>query len=88
MARELLRLGLALLLGTALGLFYRSKADVEGEIWLIVDTAAEPAGEDGARQEAPARGTLMVEWQEEESVAHFYVDGPGVGEGGECTVRF
>lgn len=77
---------------TALGLFYRTNADVEGEIYLAVDTAAEPAAEDGAQdgaqKEAQAHGTLMVEWLEEESVAHFYVDSPAAGEGGECTARF
>ena len=73
---------------TALGLFYRTNADVEGEVYLAVDAPAEPAEEDGVQKEAPAHGTLMVEWLEEESVAHFYVDSPAVGEGGECTVRF
>ena len=33
-------------------------------------------------------GTMMVEWLEDESVAHFYVDNPGVAEGGELFVRF
>lgn len=55
------------------GLFYRNNADVEGEITLSY------TGNDG---------TMMVEWLEDESVAHFYVDNPGVAEGGELFVRF
>lgn len=55
------------------GLFYRSDADVEGEVYLSY------LGNDG---------TMMVEWLEDETVAHFYVDNPGTAEGGELFVRF
>ena len=33
-------------------------------------------------------GTMMLEWLEDDTVAHFYVENAGVAEGGECTVRF
>lgn len=33
-------------------------------------------------------GTLMLEWLDDNRTAHFYVQDPGVAEGGECTVRF
>ena len=32
-------------------------------------------------------GTMMLEWLDDGDTAHFYVDNPGTGEGGECTVR-
>lgn len=57
---------------TAGGIFYRSDADVEGAI-----TIAYASG-----------GTLMVEWSDDEREAHFFVEGPGVGEGGDVYVRF
>lgn len=75
-----------------LGLFYKSNADVQGEVLLGVD-AATVAPQDAATLAAlqsaqAARGTLMVDWLEEETVARFFVDHPGVAEGGECRVRF
>ncbi len=54
------------------GFFYRSDADVEGAV-----TASYV---DGA--------TLMVEWSDDESEAHFFAAEPGVGEGGDLYVRF
>lgn len=78
----------------ALGLFYRSDTDVEGEIYLAItdivsqsefesasETATEPQGE-------TVRGTMMVEWLDDEATAHFFVENPGVAEGGDCYVRF
>ena len=56
----------------ALGIFYRSDADVEGEVYMGFTSKAE----------------LMAEWLEEESVAHFYVKDPGPGDGGEFTLHF
>ena len=55
------------------GLFYHSDADVEGEVRLAL---------------AGGSSTMMVEWLKDETVAHFYVDNPGVAEGGEMFVRF
>ena len=52
--------------------FYRNNADVEGAV-----TVAYAGG-----------GTLMVEWSEDEREAHFFVDDPSVGEGGDLYVRF
>lgn len=52
--------------------FYRNNADVEGQV-----TIAYSGG-----------GTLMVEWSEDESEAHFFVQDPAVGEGGDLYVRF
>ena len=73
----------------AWGPFYRSNADVEGEIYLAYEAPAAPATEEGAEQKyQPVRGTLMVEWLNDEASAHFYVKDPGVAEGGECTVNF
>ena len=54
-----------------LGIFYRSDADVEGEVYMGFTSKAE----------------LMAEWLEEESVAHFYVKDPGPGDGGEITLH-
>ena len=69
-----------------LGLFYRSDADVEGEVYLNYRDGIAPAtGEDGT---AGPIGTMMLEWLEDDTVAHFYVENAGVAEGGECTVRF
>ena len=77
----------------ALRMFYRSNADVEGEVMLAIDAAAEGnAGTEESSQTEQAKsiphGTLMVEWLEGESGAHFFVENPGVAEGGDCTVRF
>ena len=81
----------------ALGMFYRSNAAVEGEIYLSISDflASAEASQDGAARddasasaEAPVMGTLMVEWQDDENTAHFFVENPGVAEGGECYVRF
>lgn len=81
---------------SVLNIFYRSNADVEGEIYLNYDASRlvsqEQSATEGDENAAPAeplpRGTLMLEWLEDENTAHFYVDQPAVGEGGECTVRF
>lgn len=51
--------------------FYRDDADVEGEAVIGYSSAA----------------TLMVEWAADESQARFYVQDPGVGDGGEVIVR-
>lgn len=67
----------------ALGPFYRSNADVQGEVYLAYDG---PSSEEATAVELP-RGTLMVEWLDDETTAHFYVQDPGPGEGGECTVK-
>ena len=63
--------------------------------------AAEAPASDGAADAAPAEsepaeaevietphGTMMLEWLDDGTTAHFYVQDPGVAEGGECTVRF
>ena len=79
-----------------MGMFYRSNADVEGEIYLSYSDGVIPvedeATEEGEEAKQPAEerqhGTLMLEWQDGESVAHFFVQDPGIAEGGECTVRF
>lgn len=71
----------------AWGPFYRSKADVQGEVYLTFDGATETSGEEGEAVQLP-RGTLMVEWLDDEAAARFYVQEPGPGEGGECTVTF
>ena len=31
---------------------------------------------------------MMLEWLEDNTVAHFYVKDPGTAEGVECTLRF
>lgn len=75
----------------ALGMFYRSNADVEGEVCLAIDEFAggtQSESSDESAEPETARGTLMVEWLEEESVAHFFAENPGVAEGGDCYVRF
>lgn len=73
-----------------LGLFYQSNADVEGEVYLTyrdaLSTAAEE-GEDVAPDPEPI-GVMMLEWLDNGSTAHFYVENPGIAEGGECYVRF
>ena len=56
-----------------LGLFYRSKVPVEGELFI------------GNGERA---GTLMVEWLDDEATVHFYVENPGPGDGGEWYVYF
>ena len=71
-----------------LGILYRTDADVEGEVCLAYADPTATAGEDETDAEAPARGTLMVEWLDDEATARFYADNPGVAEGGECYVRF
>ena len=55
-----------------MGAFYRSDADVEGEVCLSY------AG----------GGTLLVEWLDDEATAHFYVDDPHTSEGGDFYVHF
>lgn len=69
-----------------LGIFYRSNADVEGEVYLNIDGI--PGDSESTETSEQTRGTLMVEWLEEEKVAHFFVENPGAAEGGECTLRF
>ena len=56
----------------ALGVFYRADAQTEGELHV------------GYASDA----TLMVEWLENESVAHFFLDNPGEQDGGDWYVRF
>ena len=74
-----------------LGIFYRIDADVEGEVYLSAGDllpAQEAVSEDDAQAEGPSRGTLMLEWLENDTVAHFFVENPGTAEGGDCYVRF
>ena len=52
--------------------FYKSDADVEGAVITSYVNGA----------------TLMVEWSDDESEAHFFAAEPGVGEGGDLYVRF
>ena len=78
------------------GLFYRSKADVQGKVYLAYTGNVgqmdyiEPA--EGSDAEPVViktpHGTMMLEWLDDNSTAHFYVKDPGVAEGGECTVKF
>lgn len=70
----------------ALGLFYRSNANVEGEVCLAINDY--PAATEAAEAEKPAHGTLMVEWLDDEATAHLFVADPGVADGGDCYVRF
>ena len=62
-------------------------ADAEPE---AVGTAAEAPAETTAEVEIidTPHGTMMLEWLDDGTAAHFYVQDPGVAEGGECTVRF
>ena len=78
-----------------MGIFYRINADVEGEVYLGAGdllserkAAEEEASGEAPQADAPARGTLMVEWLEDDTVAHFFVENPGPAEGGDCYVRF
>ena len=81
----------------ALNFFYKSNADVEGEVYLAIDNvstspddpeaAAGEAGPDSDTAGAVHHGTLMVEWLDDEKTARFYVSDPGVAEGGECLVH-
>ena len=75
-----------------MGIFYRSNANVDGEVYLtyyngVVPVDAE-AGDGAESPEKAARGTLMLEWLKDEAEAHFFVENPGVAEGGDCYVRF
>lgn len=70
-----------------LGIFYKANADVEGEVYLAIDAIATEEGADVQATDAP-HGTLMVEWLDDGATAHFFVDQPGVAEGGDCYVRF
>ncbi len=82
-----------------LGAFYRINADVEGEVYLgaedllsaqkaTSEAASEAAPGDDTRADGSSHGTLMVEWLEDDTVAHFFVENPGPAEGGDCYVRF
>lgn len=71
----------------ALGLFYRSDADVEGEVCLAYLEGTVPVDDAEHAPELP-HGTLMLEWLDDGATAHLFVDSPGVAEGGECTVKF
>ena len=73
-----------------LGLFYRQNADVEGEVYLAYGDGAIPFTEEEAAAAAARmqRGTLMMDWDDDEQTAHFYAENPGPGEGGDCYVRF
>ena len=54
-----------------LGLFYRSDADVEGEVYMGYSSDA----------------AMMVDWSEDGTTARFYLENPRPGDGGECTVK-
>ena len=71
-----------------LGLFYRSNADVEGEVYLTYRDGIAHIAEEGETAEPEPIGAMMLEWLDDGNTAHFYVDNPGVAEGGECFVRF
>ena len=80
----------------ALGLFYRTNADMEGKVVLAytgniaapdVIQPAEGSDAEPVTIETP-HGTMMLEWLDDGQTAHFYVADPGTAEGGECTVRF
>lgn len=71
-----------------LGLFYRSDADVEGEVCLAYADSTATSGEEVSAAATVSHGTLMVDWLDDEATARFYAENPGVAEGGECTVRF
>lgn len=51
-------------------------------------TEAEPEAEAEPQVIQTPHGTMMMEWLEDNTVAHFYVKDPGTAEGGECFVRF
>ena len=70
------------------GLFYRSDADVEGEVHLAYRESGDAQAEEGDGDTGLPHGTLMVEWLDDEATAHFFVQDPGVAEGGDCYVRF
>lgn len=71
------------------GMFYRSDADVEGEVHLAYREGGEAQPEDGEAEAAGLpHGTLMLEWLDDEAAAHFFAQDPGVAEGGDCYVRF
>ena len=53
-------------------LFYRTDADVEGEV--VTGYTSQTR--------------LLVKWSDDETEAHFYLQDPADGEGGDCTVRF
>ncbi len=78
------------------GIFYRSNVDVEGKVYLActgnvipldVIQPAEGSDAEPVTIETP-HGTMMLEWLDDNSTAHFYVKDPGTAEGGECTVKF
>lgn len=80
-----------------LGLFYRANAAVEGKVYLAYTgnivplntvEGAEDEGAENAQVIETPHGTMMLEWLDDNATAHFYVQDPGVAEGGECTVRF
>ena len=58
---------------TAGAFFYRDDANVEGEVSIGYGAGG---------------GTLMVEWNDGEQEAQFFVQDPGPGEGGDLYVRF
>lgn len=76
--------------------FYRTNADVEGEVYLPVDDAIVTRGDqtvettdgEAPQEDQSGHSTLMVEWLEDEAVAHFFAQDPGPGDGGDCYVRF
>lgn len=55
-----------------LGFFYRSDAQVEGSVYVGYSSEAQ----------------LMVEWTEDESTAHFFIENHGVADGGDWYVHF
>ena len=50
-----------------MGMFYRPDTLIEGEVYIG----------------AASQGELMLEWEDDETVGHFYVQNPGPGDGGE-----
>lgn len=52
--------------------FYNRNANAEGEVAIAVDSEA----------------SLMIEWLEDETVAHLFVKDPGPGDGGDWYLRF
>ena len=54
------------------GMFYTPDANVEGEVAIGVESG----------------GSLMIEWLEDETVVHLFVQNPGPGDGGDWYLRF
>ena len=54
-----------------LGVFYNPNTPREGEVYIGI----------------ASEGQLMVDWEDEETVARFFVKDPEPGDGGEMVVR-